>query len=297
MPKISVIVPVYNTEQYLPHCIDSILAQTFIDFELLLIDDGSKDISGEICDEYAAKDSRIRVYHKKNGGVSSARNLGLDNIRGSWVTFCDSDDYVDSCWLHNYITSIDENCDLVVQNIKLIGKDYTKIAGPKIDIAGSGREIMIALKYDEGTIGYPVNKLFSSKIIKENNLKFREDFKLREDEEFVLRYLLYVKKGRITNRGGYNYILPDYWQKYASIDVFETEIELYKTAYNISEGKNNSALDKYQVELTLQFMASLMAKKFQNIRPFFRTLGFRVLRPLSFKAIFNKSLNFISKRV
>ena len=108
---------------------------------------------------------------------------------------------------------------------------------------------------------------------------------------------MYVQKGRITNRGGYNYIVPDYWQKYASIDVFETEIELYKTAYNISEGKNNSALDKYQVELTLQFMASLMAKKFQNIRPFFRTLGFRVLRPLSFKAIFNKSLNFISKRV
>lgn len=80
MPKISVIVPVYNTEKYLHRCIDSILAQTYTDFELLLIDDGSKDNSGAICDEYAAKDSRVRVFHKENGGVSSARNLCLDNV-------------------------------------------------------------------------------------------------------------------------------------------------------------------------------------------------------------------------
>lgn len=79
-PKISVIVPVYNVEQYLPRCIDSILSQTFTDFELLLIDDGSTDKSGMICDEYAKKDNRIRVFHKKNGGVSSARNVGLDNV-------------------------------------------------------------------------------------------------------------------------------------------------------------------------------------------------------------------------
>ena len=94
MPQISVIVPVYNTEKYLHRCIDSILAQTFTDFELLLIDDGSTDNSGTICDEYATKDSRVRVFHKKNGGVSSARNLGVDNAKGEWVTFVDSDDCV-----------------------------------------------------------------------------------------------------------------------------------------------------------------------------------------------------------
>lgn len=91
-PKISVIVPVYNVEKYLRRCIDSILSQTFSDFELLLIDDGSKDKSGEICDEYAAKDARVRVFYKENGGVSSARNLGLDNAKGDWITFSDSDD-------------------------------------------------------------------------------------------------------------------------------------------------------------------------------------------------------------
>lgn len=81
-PKISVIVPVYNAESTIRRCVDSILAQTFTDFECLLIDDGSKDLSRAICDEYAEKDSRVRVFHKENGGVSSARNVGLDNMIG-----------------------------------------------------------------------------------------------------------------------------------------------------------------------------------------------------------------------
>ena len=85
MPKVSVIVPLYKAEKYIHRCVDSILAQTFTDWELLLIDDGSPDRSGEICDEYARKDKRIRVFYKKNGGVSSARNLGLDNVRGEYV--------------------------------------------------------------------------------------------------------------------------------------------------------------------------------------------------------------------
>ena len=82
MIMISIIVPVYNTEQYLPHCIDSVLSQSFTDFELLLVDDGSTDGSGKICDNYAAKDSRVRVFHKENGGVFSEMNVGLDNARG-----------------------------------------------------------------------------------------------------------------------------------------------------------------------------------------------------------------------
>lgn len=95
MIMISIIVPVYNTEQYLPHCIDSILSQSFTDFELLLIDDGSTDGSGRICDAYAEKDSRIRVFHKKNGGVSSTRNLGLDEAKGEWICFVDADDWLE----------------------------------------------------------------------------------------------------------------------------------------------------------------------------------------------------------
>lgn len=95
MPELSIIVPVYKTEKYLPKCIDSILAQTFTDFELILIDDGSPDRCGEICDEYAAKDDRIIVIHQKNQGVSAARNAGLDIARGEYIGFVDSDDQIE----------------------------------------------------------------------------------------------------------------------------------------------------------------------------------------------------------
>lgn len=88
-PLISIIVPVYNAESTLKRCVDSIVHQKFTDWELLLVDDGSRDNSGTICDEYAVKDSRIKVFHKENGGVSSARNIGLNNAIGKWITFCD----------------------------------------------------------------------------------------------------------------------------------------------------------------------------------------------------------------
>lgn len=113
-PKVSVIVPVYNVEKLLQRCIDSILAQTFTDFELLLIDDGSKDKSGEICDEYAAKDSRIRVFHKQNGGVSTARNIGIDKAQGEWIYFVDSDDIVLPSALGTFCSLIYSDSELVM---------------------------------------------------------------------------------------------------------------------------------------------------------------------------------------
>ena len=93
-PKVSIIVPVYNTEKYLRPCLDSIQAQTFTDFEAILVDDGSTDSSGIICDEYAAQDSRFVVVHKKNEGVAKARDYGFNKSIGEYVTFVDSDDYI-----------------------------------------------------------------------------------------------------------------------------------------------------------------------------------------------------------
>ena len=109
---ISIIVPIYNREKYLSECIDSILVQSYSDFEVLLIDDGSTDRSGEICDEYAQKDARIRVFHKENGGVSSARNVGLDNATGEWIAFVDSDDWVGEKYLESFSGHLD--ADLVI---------------------------------------------------------------------------------------------------------------------------------------------------------------------------------------
>ena len=113
-PKISLIVPVYNVEKYLNRCVDSILSQDFTDFEILLIDDGSMDKSGKICDEYAKIDTRVRVFHKVNGGVSSARNLGLDYAKGQWIGFCDSDDYVKKDFLKTFFT-LGDDCEMLSQ--------------------------------------------------------------------------------------------------------------------------------------------------------------------------------------
>lgn len=108
-PLISVIVPCYNVEEYLPECIESILVQTYRNLEIFLVDDGSLDRSGEICDEYAAKDSRIKVIHKENGGLSDARNVALDVMKGEYVTFIDSDDYVAEDYVEYLYKLIKEN--------------------------------------------------------------------------------------------------------------------------------------------------------------------------------------------
>ena len=109
MPKISVVVPVYRVEKYLNRCVDSILNQTFSDFELILVDDGSPDNSGKICDEYALKDNRVVVIHKENGGLSSARNSGLEVASGKYVTFIDSDDWVHNRYLEIMYNAINDN--------------------------------------------------------------------------------------------------------------------------------------------------------------------------------------------
>ena len=119
---ISIIVPVFNVEKYLQKCIDSILAQDYFNFELILVDDGSRDSSSGICDEYARRDSRVRVIHQKNAGVSAARNTGLDTAHGEWIAFVDSDDWV----LPNYISSMFRNSKpnaLVVGQYKYAPKD------------------------------------------------------------------------------------------------------------------------------------------------------------------------------
>lgn len=128
-PKISVIVPVYNVKEYLSRCVDSILAQTFSDFELLLIDDGSKDRSAQICDDYATRDTRIRVFHKENGGVSSARNLGLDNAHGEYVIFSDSDDYycMDDCLEQLYNVALNNHLDIVRGEYIAVDKDGNEL--------------------------------------------------------------------------------------------------------------------------------------------------------------------------
>lgn len=187
-PKISIIIPIYKVEDYLPRCIDSVLSQSFTDFELLLIDDGSPDNCGKICDEYAEKDSRVRVFHKPNGGVSSARNLGLDNATGEWIAFIDPDDYVDKEYLNelflsmkvydsDFVATIEYEVDDVDKITYLYKKDFNLL--------------FTRYKFDYGP--GPVGKLFKSTIISQQNLRFKLNVHRGEDSIFVYSYLFGIE--------------------------------------------------------------------------------------------------------
>lgn len=133
-PIVSIIIPVYNAEGTLPRCVDSILNQTFTDFELLLVDDGSADASGAICDCYAAKDSRVRVFHQANSGVSASRNLALDQARGDYLQFLDSDDWITPDATSCLVRAMEGGpCDMVVS-------DFYRVVGERVSQKGDIEE-------------------------------------------------------------------------------------------------------------------------------------------------------------
>ncbi|RHA73906.1 glycosyltransferase family 2 protein [Phocaeicola coprophilus] len=202
-PKISVIIPVYNTESTLHKCVDSILNQSYEDWELLLIDDGSKDHSAFICDEYAQQDKRIKVFHKENGGVSSARNIGIDNAEGKWITFIDSDDWVERNYLSNLYQN-DEN-DIVASYYVAEGwKEW--VSAPFKDYVYNEKQMKEFLTDCLLKFIFPYGKLFRHSIIKRYNLRFDESLSYGEDTLFIYQFLQYIKSVRISSEVTYHYI-------------------------------------------------------------------------------------------
>lgn len=208
-PRISVIIPIYNAEKTLRRCIDSIVRQSFADYELLLVDDGSTDSSPEICDMYSGQDYRIKVYHQQNAGVSSARNAGIDHAEGEWIAFCDSDDYVDSDWLLDFIRVADGN-DLIFQGMRYFrdGKSWDKIALEKSGSTLEEKQSHISRLIETGVFGYMMNKAFKKSIIDENSLQFDTNSRFREDEQFLSEYLIYVRSWQSVPSVNYNYFIP-----------------------------------------------------------------------------------------
>lgn len=288
MSKISVIVPVYNTEKYLQRCVDSILAQTFTDFELLLVNDGSTDGSGAICDEYAQKDSRVRVFHKENGGASSARNLGLDNAKGEWITFCDSDDYVYTCWLSNYeVDNNGQKFDLICQGVecdkKLQDNDNSHVYS--FDFAGHIQEGLLLL-FEYNIIGYVWNKCFKREIINSNQLDFCLEYNLREDEEFVLRYLNCCETMISVSKVGYYYFVPNWTAKYVTKNGYDLWLSLYKSAVDLYKDSHNAVIDSYINNLTIKLYDSFLElaykERLNRISDYRKTVGEKIFKTRMF---------------
>ncbi|MBR5282460.1 MAG: glycosyltransferase [Alistipes sp.] len=192
---ISVIVPVYNTEKFLDECIQSILAQTFTDFELLLIDDGSMDSSGVICDKYAADDSRVKVFHKENGGVTSARRLGVEQSKGDFVLFVDSDDTITNTALHSLTIAIDDNVDIILTRIKT-----EKIESSDI----SAIEFIKKTLVGEIAKGVPA-RLYRRILFEKDTLSLTREIFVGEDEIMNLMVGKNARTIRIINESIYYY--------------------------------------------------------------------------------------------
>lgn len=206
-PFLSVIVPVYNTEKYLSTCVDSVLAQDFTDFELILIDDGSSDTSPEICDSYKLKDSRVRVFHMLNSGVGRARNIGIDMAKGQWVTFIDSDDFISSSFLGGLIQplTLDDTIEFVHGGCMNWTSDGTTSCNQEYTLY-IGDDPLLVFKQSRGLV---ISKLFRLSILKANGrnceIRFDERMKIAEDLAFTIDYISIINKYAFVPEVGYFY--------------------------------------------------------------------------------------------
>ena len=210
---VSIVVPVYNSSKYLARCLDSILMQTFRDYEVIVVDDGSTDSSASICDAYAEKYKMIKVIHQNNAGVSAARNKGIDESRGKYLMFVDSDDYIDTNMLDVAVSKIEEyDADLFISgDIEEYVSNGKITNSVKRTITSS---CLYSLKnfFDDFDKAYPIvclgnpwGKLYKMENIKKNGIQFDESMSIDEDTNFVLSYMYYVQKIYFSEELLYHY--------------------------------------------------------------------------------------------
>ena len=233
----SVIVPVYKTEKYLKSCVDSVLKQTFSDYELILIDDGSPDTCPKICDEYAQRYSHVRVIHKKNGGLSDARNCGIKAAHGKYLIFMDSDDFWDNRYvLENLKKEVEkQNCDTLNYHFKYYyddtkkSKEYFSEINEEYLFDLNDDEKFLYLVQKDQFIASACNKVISNSLIKDNDLYFRTGI-VSEDIDWCARLAVYSKKMGGCNVNGYCYR-----QRTQSITHSITEKNVEMIRQNIEE--------------------------------------------------------------
>lgn len=314
--KISIIVPVYNVEKYLEECLESLVNQTYKNIEILLIDDGSKDNSGKICDEYAEKDKRIKSIHQKNSGVSKTRNNGIELASGDYVMFVDSDDWLEKNACELLINEVkNQNKDMIIFNFckefknKCIkNPDYQNISDD-FDIKKIQAKILAPTMNVPGIAGkgYSLtwNKIISKTVLKNNRFLFEEKKAVFEDGIFY--YLLLENKIKIgfLNEYLYHYrIIPSSLSHSYNKDIFEINELVVK---NIKEQKENHKNDLYYDEslairqlLNLIYVISLNINTKNDKRSLFEKIKLlkNELNKKENKEIYNKiKLNNLDKKL
>ncbi|MCR5770733.1 MAG: glycosyltransferase [Butyrivibrio sp.] len=263
---VTIIVPVYQVKNSIKKCLDSLLSQTYTNTEILLIDDGSSDGSELVCDDYAIKDNRIKVIHKNNGGVSSARNTALKHANGKYLCFADSDDYVEPEWIEKLIENMKES------SLSVCG--YYEVYSDK-KVHRDGIDVKQELDYDRAVDyllrqefyrGYLWNKAFDRQIIIGNHILFDESLNIWEDVKFVYQYLRVVRQAVYDPSPLYDYVFNEgsathgqYSEKYLSgpLDAIKV-LEIIKT-----ENKDKESLK-----------AIINLRMLQNCISYYRNLCF-----------------------
>lgn len=288
----SIIIPVYNAENHLCICIESILRQIIQKFEIILINDGSTDSSSTICEQYSRKDSRIKLIHQDNRGVCSARNKGIEEAKGEWISFVDADDTVTVDYLSEF-DKIEQKADLNFFGSHFMsddGYDATYYLPPKIYKGKTEIEQgVLILKQNTvnyGHYGYTWNKFFKSSIIKEHNIRFTPGIYFREDEIFVNDYISFINSLSTMTYVGYNYRYTknglswkdktiDYWRLYYKkskeflLKISNVELQRHEyskvmiACYNVLEAES----DNREYIFLLDEMLSLV-KQFGHLYPY-----------------------------
>lgn len=291
-PKISVIIPVYNVEKYLNRCLDSVIKQSYQNLEIILVDDGSTDNSSKICDEYAQKDKRIVVLHKENGGLSDARNKGIDICTGNYISFIDSDDWLENGF-YEYVYQNLENNDLLIFNYYLSDDRKKKLIKYRDIDLNLEKEKCISELIKANIQSYAWNKVY--KIYLFANIRFPKG-KNYEDQAIMHLIIDKCQKIKYCNKAFYNY-----YQNPKSI-THTINYKNYKDFFyvNILRGRY---LKKYYpdiYEYHLNYIYSAIAKLcwlYKNDVKYI--IRYRLLRKFIvkrlFKNIFNKKKNFKTK--
>lgn len=243
-PDISIIVPIFNAEKYITRCVQSLLKQTYKNIEVILVNDGSTDKSGTICNELENTDSRIKVIHKINGGVASARNCGIKHTQGRrYISFVDADDFLDADTYENVIKVIEnENPDCIDFGWKYIN-DFNEVTYNLHQLQKNHlltettikRDILpplLNLKKDEKSFVYDfsVNKIYKKDIITDNNIYFDENRKTWEDRVFLVKYLKYCKTYYSIDKCFYNYVsVPNSLSRRYDLQFFDIILQNYKS--------------------------------------------------------------------
>lgn len=282
---ISVIIPVYKVEQYLDNCLQSVLAQTYTDWECILVDDGSPDASGEICDQWHAKDGRFICIHQKNQGVSTARNNGLKQAKGEYIVFIDSDDWVGPNYLINLRNAInEEDVDIAVSGVKNINKneDYVSSIDVTIQMRLSDSDIFL----DNIDLLYgPTSKIYRKSLICKYSIEFPAGLSLGEDMIFNFSYLYHSTKLRFVPIVDYYYRQQDNGLcNMYRVNLFDCLLDIWNFRVDTLKEKgiwNDNIYKYFSIKLWGSVYDSLFTKiplSYSEIRRILSKLDTNVLR-------------------